>query len=84
MARPSRWSDERKANHEQADWIVGWLRKNGPASTSQIIEVLEHQGRPVSAHVLQRALRKSPFIHPAGRAEGEKGAVTIWEWKVGD
>jgi hypothetical protein len=45
MARPSRWSDERKANREQADWIVGWLRINGPATTSEIIQALEAEGR---------------------------------------
>ena len=84
MSRPSRWSDERKANREQADWIVGWVRKNGPASTSQIIEALKHEGRAVRAHLLQRALRKSQFIHQAGRTDGPKGAVTIWEWRVED
>lgn len=82
MARPSRWSEERNAHREQANWIVGWLRLNGPASTIEIITALEREGREVRAHILQRALRKSPFIHQKGRTEGEKGKVSIWEWRV--
>ena len=82
MARPSRWSEERNAHREQANWIVGWLRLNGPASTIEIITALEQEGREVRAHILQRALCKSPFIHQKGRTEGEKGKVSIWEWRV--
>ncbi|MDA7463792.1 hypothetical protein N9X52_01015 [Candidatus Poseidonia alphae] len=82
MVRPSRWSEERNANREQANWIVGWLRRNGPASTSEIIAALNQDGRQIRAHILQRALRKSPFIHQMGRTEGEKGQVSIWEWKI--
>ena len=82
MARPSRWSEERNAHREQANWIVGWLRLNGPASTIEIITALAREGREVRAHILQRALRKSPFIHQKGRTEGEKGKVSIWEWRV--
>ncbi|MBT5453524.1 MAG: hypothetical protein HOK85_01590 [Euryarchaeota archaeon] len=84
MARPSRWSEERNANREQANWIVGWLRLNGPASTPVIITALEEEGREVRAHILQRALRKSPFIHQKGHTEGEKGQVSVWEWRVED
>ena len=80
MARPSRWSDERKANGEQADWIIGWLRINGPATTSEIIHALEAEGRQVRAHILQRALRKSPFVQRIGSVEGERGAVSLWAW----
>ena len=80
MARPSRWSEERKANREQAEWIVGWLRKNGPATTPEIIEALEAEGRAVRAHIWQRALRKSPFVHRIGSAEGERGTVSRWAW----
>ncbi|MGB1484361.1 MAG: hypothetical protein ACPG9E_00010 [Poseidonia sp.] len=82
MGRPSRWSDERKANREQADWIVGWLRTNGPATTPEIIEALEAEGRAVRAHILQRALRKSPFVHRIGSQAGEKGTVSLWAWGV--
>ncbi len=82
MPRPSRWSDERKANREQADWIVGWLRTNGPATTPEIIQALEAVGREVRAHILQRALRKSPFVQRIGSVEGERGTVSRWAWGV--
>ena len=82
MARPSRWSEERQAIREQASWIVRWLRDNGPATTSEIIAALEAEGRDVRAHVLQRALRKSPFVHHLGRVEGERGPVSRWAWAV--
>ena len=78
MPRPSRWSDERKANREQADWIVGWLRTNGPATTPEIIQAMEAEGRQVRAHILQRALRKSPFVQRLGSVEGERGTVSRW------
>ena len=80
MGRPSRWSEERKANREQAEWVVGWLRKNGPATTPEIIRAMEAEGRDVRAHILQRALRKSPFGHRVGSEEGERGTVSRWAW----
>jgi len=82
MARPSRWSDERKANREQAEWIVRWLRENGPATTPQIIAALEEAGREVRAHILQRALRRSPFVHQEGQEAGERGSVSVWAWRI--
>ena len=84
MPRPSRWSDERKANREQADWVVKWLRTNGPATTVQIIEALEQAGRGVHAHILQRALRRSPFVHNVGSEEGPRGRVSRWMFAVED
>ena len=80
MGRPSRWSEERKANREQAEWVVGWLRKNGPATTPEIIQAMQAEGRDVRAHILQRALRKSPFVHRVGSEEGERGIVSRWAW----
>ena len=80
MGRPSRWSEERKANREQAEWVVGWLRKNGPATTPEIIQAMEAEGRDVRAHILQRALLKSPFVHRVGSEEGERGTVSRWAW----
>ena len=80
MGRPSRWSEERKANREQAEWVVGWLRKNGPATTPEIIRAMEAEGRDARAHILQRALRKSPFVHRVGSEEGERGTVSRWAW----
>ena len=82
MGRPSRWSEERKANREQAEWVVGWLRKNGPATTPEIIQAMEAEGRDVRAHILQRALRKSPFVHRVGSEEGERGTVSHWAWGI--
>ena len=82
MARPTRWSDERKANREQAEWIVRWLRENGPATTPEIITALQDAGRDVRAHILQRALRRSPFVHQEGREAGERGSVSVWSWRV--
>ena len=82
MARPSRWSAERQENREQAEWIVGWLRTNGPATTSAIVAALEAAGRAVRAHVLQRALRRSPFVHLVGKEEGERGPVSVWAWSI--
>lgn len=82
MARPSRWSDERRAVREQASWIVGWLRMHGPATTSEIVTAMEAEGRDVMAHILQRALRKSPYVHHLGRVEGPRGSVSRWAWAV--
>jgi len=82
MVRPSRWSDERKANREQADWIVAWLRQNGPATTPTIVAALEAEGRDVRAHVLQRALRRSPFVHCIGKEDGARGPVSRWMFSV--
>ncbi len=78
MGRPSRWSDERKAAREQAEWIVGWLREHGPATTPDIVAALEANGREVAAHVLNRALRRSPFVHRLGEENGERGTVSVW------
>lgn len=82
MGRPSRWSDERKAAREQADWIVGWLRNHGPATTPDIVAALEANGREVAAHVLHRALRRSPFVHLVSKEAGERGTVSVWAFGV--
>jgi hypothetical protein len=82
MVRPSRWSEERQSVREQATWIVGWLRIHGPASTSTIVAALEAEGREVRAHILQRALQRSPFVHCVGKTEGEYGEVSVWAWGV--
>jgi hypothetical protein len=57
-----RWTEERRMQREHADWIVGFLRTNGPQTTREIIQALQQEGRPVQAHILSRALRKSPFV----------------------
>ena len=35
-----RWSEERRNNQQQAEWIVAWLRENGPATIRQIVGCL--------------------------------------------
>lgn len=82
MARSHRWSEQRKTNVEQAEWIVGWLRKNGPATTEDIVEALRNEGRDIQAHILQRALVRSPFVRRIGQQEGPRGLVSIWEWSI--
>ena len=61
-----RWSDERRSNQQQADWIVAWLRDNGPATIRQIVQALNEAGRDVKAHIIQRALIKSQFVIKSG------------------
>ena len=84
MARPGRWSKERQANREQADWIVKWLQTNGPATTLDILAALEEEHRAIQAHILQRALRRSPFVHKVGTVEGPRGLVSRWMFSVDD
>ena len=57
-----RWTEEKRLQRQQADWIVGYIRRNGPLTTRELIEVMKSEGKVVEAHILNRALRKSPFI----------------------
>jgi len=57
-----RWTEEKRLQRQQADWIVGYIRKNGPMTTHDLIEAMKNHGRSVESHILNRALRKSPFI----------------------
>ena len=66
-----RWTEERRQNRIEADWIVAWLRDNGPATIREIVAALEAAGRCVKAHVIRRALQKSPFISKSGEIEIE-------------
>ena len=66
-----RWTEERRQNRIEADWIVAWLRDNGPATIREIVAALETAGRGVKAHVIRRALQKSPFISKSGEIEIE-------------
>ena len=50
-----RWTEERRQNRIQADWIVGWLRDNSPATIREIVSALEEAGRDVKAHIIKRA-----------------------------
>ena len=64
-----RWTEERRQNRIEADWIVAWMRDNGPATIREIVAALEAAGRDVKAHVIRRALQKSQFIEKAGEIE---------------
>lgn len=66
-----RWTEERRQNRIQADWIVGWLRDNSPATIREIVSALEEAGRAVKAHIIRRALQKSQFIEKTGEIEIE-------------
>ena len=66
-----RWTEERRQNRIQADWIVGWLRDNSPATIREIVSALETAGRDVKAHIIRRALQKSQFIKKTGEVEIE-------------
>ena len=57
-----RWTEEKRLQRQQADWIVGYIRRNGPLTTRELIEAMNSEGKTVEAHILNRALRKSPFI----------------------
>ena len=57
-----RWTEEKRLQRQQADWIVGYIRRNGPLTTRELIEAMKSEGKALEAHILNRALRKSPFI----------------------
>ena len=77
-----RWTEEKRLQRQQADWIVGYLRKNGPLTTRQIIEALREHDRSVEAHIITRALRKSQFIHLRKRIDIDGESHSIWEFRV--
>ena len=64
-----RWTEERRQNRIEADWIVGWLRDNGPATIRDIVNALQQANRDVKAHVIRRALQKSQFVEKSGEIE---------------
>jgi len=66
-----RWTEERRQNRIEADWIVAWLRDNGPATIREIVAALDAAGRDVKAHVIRRALQKSQFVEKTGEIEIE-------------
>ena len=73
-----RWSVERRNNQQQAEWIVAWLRENGPATIRQIVGALNDAGREVKAHIIQRALIKSPFVAKAGETSVDGEIHSLW------
>ena len=77
-----RWSDERRSNQQQADWIVAWLRDNGPATIRQIVQALNEAGRDVKAHIIQRALIKSQFIIKTGVINIGNETQSLWDFSI--
>ena len=77
-----RWTEEKRLQLQQADWIVGYIRKHGPLTTRQIVEALREHERSVEAHILSRALRKSPFIHLQKQIDIDGESHSIWEFRV--
>ena len=77
-----RWSDERRSNQQQADWIVAWLRDNGPATIRQIVQALTESGRDVKAHIIQRALIKSQFVIKSGEVKVGDETQSLWEFSI--
>ena len=77
-----RWSDERRSNQQQADWIVAWLRDNGPATIRQIVQALNEAGRDVKAHIIQRALIKSQFVIKSGEINVGDEPQSLWDFSI--
>ena len=77
-----RWNDERRSNQQQADWIVAWLRDNGPATIRQIVQALNESGREVKAHIIQRALIKSQFVIKSGEINGGDETQSLWDFSI--
>ena len=79
-----RWTEERRLQREHADWIVGYLRIHGPLTTREIIQALEREGRPVQAHILSRALRKSPFVTCVEKRIVDGQQHSVWAFQIDD
>lgn len=77
-----RWTEEKRLQRQQADWIVGYLRKNGPLTTRQIIEALRIHDRSIESHIISRALKKSQFIHLQKRIEVDGESHSVWEFRI--
>lgn len=77
-----RWSDERRSNQQQADWIVAWLRDNGPSTIRQIVQALNEAGRDVKAHIIQRALIKSQFVIKTGEINIGNETQSLWDFSI--
>tara|TARA_B100001287_G_scaffold237990_1_gene211220 strand:+ start:145 stop:441 length:297 start_codon:yes stop_codon:yes gene_type:complete len=84
MAMRRRWTEERRQNRIQADWIVGWLRDNGPATIREIVEALQEAGRDVKAHIIRRALQKSQFTEKTGEVEINGDIHSLYSFSVSD
>ncbi|MBP65951.1 MAG: hypothetical protein CMA67_01700 [Euryarchaeota archaeon] len=79
-----RWTEERRLQREHADWIVGYLRIHGPQTTREIIQALKQEGRPVQAHIMSRALRKSPFVTCVEKRIVDGQQHSVWAFQIDD
>ena len=77
-----RWTEEKRLQLQQADWIVGYIRKHGPLTTRQIIQALRDHDRSVEDHILSRALKKSQFIHLQKQIDIDGESHSLWEFRV--
>ena len=77
-----RWSDERRSNQQQADWIVAWLRDNGPATIRQIVQALTESGRDVKALIILSALSKSQGGLKSGEINVGGETQSLWDFSI--
>ena len=64
-----RWTEERRQNRIEADWIVAWLRDNGPATIREIVQALEGTEPRCEGPRYQARTQKSQFIEKTGEIE---------------
>ena len=76
----NRWTQERRQNRLEAEWIVSWLRDNSPATVREIIGALNSNGKKVKPHVIRRALFKSQFVEMVGEKEIDGERHTLWSF----
>ena len=57
-----RWTEERRLQREQADWIVGFLRETWADDNQRNHRRIVFGRQTHQAHIISRALRKSPFV----------------------
>ena len=75
-----RWTPERQRTLKEADWIVGWLRSNCPANTRHLVIAMQTIWLDVRALVINKALRRSPFIVHCGHQENEGSSLSLWDF----
>ncbi|MGB1818267.1 MAG: hypothetical protein ACPHK2_01470 [Candidatus Poseidoniaceae archaeon] len=75
-----KWTQDRVQSMKEAQKIIGWIKESNSLSTREIITRLKKEKMEIQAHVLKRALVKSPFIRIKEKKEVEGNIVTIWEF----
>jgi hypothetical protein len=84
MPRPSKYSAERVENRREAERIVAFIREFGPVTMADILAAWEQKGERIEPHVLNRALRKSPFIVHIGYTSNEDGKKHLWAFEASE